>query len=188
MKVREIAFLFCIVWAVPLASGVAQTGSNMQSHWFAISGGLGIAGGSRYATVSERVAQAELVVPVHGHRLEASAVGAWSETTIGCYASPCDVKPELVGGALSALKGIAWWRGRELAVASLGVGAYRLPGGASADEVHAGLYPALQAGVEAAFPVAANTAIAVSTRAVVLPRVYGDQVVFAQFGVGLRVW
>jgi hypothetical protein len=75
-----------------------------------------------------------------------------------------------------------------LAVASLGVGAYRLPGGASADEVHAGLYPALQAGVEAAFPVAANTAIAVSTRAVVLPRVNGDQVVFAQFGVGLRVW
>jgi hypothetical protein len=153
-----------------------------------MSGGLGIAGGSRYATVEERVARADLVLSVYGHRLEASALVAWSETTLGCYAKPCDVKPELVGGALSVLKGIAWWNRRELAVVSLGVGAYRLPGGAPGDEVHASLYPALQVDVEAAFPVAANTAIAVSTRAVVLPRVYGDQVVFAQFGVGLRLW
>ena len=187
-QIRQIASLLCVVSAAPTMRGTAQTADSTPTRWFAMSGGLGIAGGSRYATVEERVARADLVLPVYGHRLEASALGAWSEVNLGCVASPCEVKPEFLGGALSVLKGIGWTSRREWAVASLGIGAYRLPAGAPEDEVRAALYPAIQAGVEVAFPVTQTAAIAVSTRAVVLPAVYGEQVVFAQFGLGLRLW
>jgi hypothetical protein len=187
MSWRFVTIPFILALFAPPAV-FAQASEALPRRWFAMSGGWAFANGGGYMAAGERQFSVSAAFPAYGHRFEATALGAWTDATVGCNADPCAMPPELVGASVSLIRRIGSASDAGASSISIGIGGYRLPSGSVVGDSAAGIFPGGQAGFEKAFVTSDGFGLTVGLHMVFLPYVHGKSFVYIPLSFGFRMW